>query len=221
MGSSAHAYDPNDNVSVSELRQWMYCPRVVWYGRLMGDSRPTTGAMKVGREAEAERQRLEERRTFAQYGLEACNKRFQVPVVSEKLGLSGRIDCLIELTPVSFEDAIVGIRPLGCKQNDPMFAPVEYKWTYRADQRQNTVQLSAYAMLIESLTGVPVPVGFLVLLPEEEAVRVEIGPGVRRAVKRTLDEAREGLGAPELPEPTLHRGKCQDCEFRRFCNDVW
>ncbi|MCZ7581416.1 MAG: CRISPR-associated protein Cas4 [Fimbriimonadaceae bacterium] len=221
MASSAHAYQPRDTVSVSELRQWMYCPRVVWYGRSMGDYRPTTGAMKVGIEAEAERQRLEERRSFAQYGLEACNKRFQVPVASEALGLSGRIDCLIELTPVSLEDAQVGVRPLNWKVGDPMFVPVEYKWTSRADQRQNTIQLAAYGMILESLTGTPVPLGFIALLPEEEVVRVELVPRVRRAVKCTLDEAREGLSAPELPWPTLHRGKCQDCEFRRFCNDVW
>jgi CRISPR-associated exonuclease Cas4 len=221
MGSSAHVYDPRDIVSVSELRQWMYCPRVVWYGRSMGDYRPTTGAMRVGIDAEAERQRLEGRRTFAQYGLEASTKRFQVAVTSDALGLSGRIDCLIELTNVPLERAMQGERPAGWSDGHPLFVPVEYKWTHTASQRQNALQLTAYALILEEMTGTVVPFGFLVHLPEERAIRMSLSAGLRRTVKHVVTEVRGGLRSPDLPEPTPHRGKCQSCEFRRFCNDVW
>lgn len=172
-------------------------------------------------EAEAERERLEERRTFHQYGIDACNKRFQTLLTSETLGLAGRIDCLIELTRVSAEEAAAGVRPPNWNDREPLFAPVEYKWTHSADQRQNNLQLAAYAIILEELTNSVVPFGFIVLLPEERAVRVSLDSGIRRIVERTLVEVREGLAAPELPPPTPHQGKCQSCEFRRFCNDVW
>lgn len=221
MASSAHAYEPDEQISVSELRQWLYCARVVWYGRSMGAYRPTTGAMRVGIDAEAERERLEERRTFSQYGIDACNKRFQVLVASERMGLVGRIDCLIELTGVSLERAAAGVRPPGWDEREPLFVPVEYKWTFNPNQQQNNLQLAAYGMILEEFTNSVVPYGFIVLLPEEMALRVNLDSGVRRVVARTLDAVRAGLSTPELPSPTPHRGKCQSCEFRRFCNDVW
>jgi len=187
----------------------------------MGAYRPTSNAMKAGIEAEAERQRLEDRRSFAQYGIVGHRKRFQVPVVSATLGLAGRIDCLLELTEVSLEDACEGVRPRNWQEGDPLFVPVEYKSTFRRDQRGNSLQLAAYARLIEEMTHSPVDRGFIVMLPEEEVVEVPLGRGLRQSFDLVLDEVRAGLDGSELPPATPHRGRCQACEFRRFCNDVW
>jgi CRISPR-associated exonuclease Cas4 len=177
--------------------------------------------MRAGIDAEAERQRLEERRTFHQYALEACSKRFQVPVASQRLGLAGRVDCLFELTEVTLEHAAGGVRPAGWEADRPLFVPVEYKTTFRTDRKENVLQLMAYAAILEDLTGTPVPFGFLVFLPEEEVVRVDLGPGLRKTLGVLVDEVRAGLGDAELPPPTPFRGRCVDCEFRRFCNDVF
>ena len=221
MVNETHPYVQADIVSVSELRQWSYCPRVVWYGRSMGDYRPTSGAMKAGIDAEAERQRLETRRGFSQYGITAVDKRFQFSVRSDSLGLAGRIDCLIETTDVTFEEAQAGLRPNEWNWDDPLFVPVEYKTTFRVQQKHNVMQLAAYARMLESLTGTAVPFGFIVMLPEEEVLKIEISSEIKRSLDFLIEEVQRGLVSDELPRPTPHSGKCQNCEFRRFCNDVW
>lgn len=137
-------------------------------------------------------------------------------VNSAALGLSGRIDCLIALTTNSFQDAC-GNPP----DNRPdWFVPVEYKSTFDANQRHNILQLAAYAMMVEEMTATFVPFAFIVLLPQEEAVRIEIGPGIKRQVAALVQTVRAGIMADDLPDPTPHRGKCVECEFRQFCNDV-
>lgn len=211
------SFEPEDRIGASELRQWLYCPRVVWYGRQFGDHRPTSAMMRVGIDEEAERRRLESRRTFAGYGIEAVARHHQVRVWSERLALSGLVDTLLQLSRVSLEEAVAN-------RQDPkeqIFVPVEFKTTTRADQRENLVQLVAYALCLEEMTRTPVRFGFLVLLPDEEVFRQTIGHPIRRTVEQIASDARTGLAGTELPEPTPHRGKCRQCEFRRFCNDVW
>lgn len=211
-------YESRDTVAVSELRQWLYCPRVVWYGRQFGALRPTTAMMKVGIDEEAERRQREVRRTFAGYGLPAVARRSRLPVWSESLGLRGMVDTLLELTPVTLEAACEVPSLDGSQQS---FVPVEFKTTMRRDQRYNLTQLTAYALCIEEMTRTPVTFAFLVLLPSEKVARREILPGDRRRIAALVEDVRDGLAATALPEATAHRGRCLACEFRRFCNDVW
>jgi CRISPR/Cas system-associated exonuclease Cas4 (RecB family) len=35
-----------------------------------------------------------------------------------------------------------------------------------------------------------------------------------------LYEMREMIRKEAMPPPTRHRGRCAECEFRRFCGDV-
>jgi CRISPR-associated exonuclease Cas4 len=173
--------------------------------------------MQIGIDEEAERRRLEARRTFDQYGIEAVSRRNQVPVSSDRLGMRGMVDTLLELSTISLEAAAQEPIPTV----EQLFVPVEFKTTTRSDQRYNTIQLATYSICIEEMTNSPVEYAFLVLLPDEEVIRQSIGPHIRRSVEDLVAQVREGLDGDELPAPPLHKGRCQSCEFRRFCNDVW
>ncbi len=210
-------YAPESTINISEIRQWLYCPRVVWFGRELGDHRPTSAMMRVGIDEEAERRRLEARRTFSQYGIEALARRNQVPVWSERLRLRGLVDTLLELSATTLEQATSS--KVGGKEQ--LFVPVEFKATMRREQRANTVQLATYGLCIEEMTATPVKYGFLVLLPSEEVIKQPLTSGIRKSVQQISSTIKAALEGTELPRPTPHRGKCQCCEFRRFCNDVW
>ena len=43
----------------------------------------------------------------------------------------------------------------------------------------------------------------------------------RQEVLRTLETIRAMIGREGMPGPTPVRARCRDCEFRRYCNDVW
>lgn len=209
---------PSDGfVSVSEVRQWSYCPRVVWHNRWLGERRPQTSRMEEGRADQAERERKEKRRTFAEYRLPAQSRRFNVYLRSERLGVSGVVDAVLELTNRSIDE----VDSQGLDPERPYFAPVEYKSTQERVGRHHLLQLAGCAALLSDITGTSVPFGYFVSLPNGRASRVELSEKAREEFLSCVQGIRNMVVECRMPEPTPSRAKCRDCEFRRFCNDVW
>jgi CRISPR-associated exonuclease Cas4 len=120
-------------IRVSELRQYTFCPRVIWHRVVMGQPTRETPKMELGRNAEDALLRLERRRRLRQYGLEQATRRFHVRLHSERLGLSGVCDLVLDLRPRPDQD---GVKSL----------PVDVKTTRGGVGRHHVVQLAAYAM---------------------------------------------------------------------------
>lgn len=188
------------SLTVTDVKQWLYCRRIVFHSYLLGVRPPRTVAMAEGTRAHEDSEALERRRTLHAYGLADGERRFDVGGTAERLGLGARLDLLIvrqhEAIPVDFKDSR---GPVG---------------------RNHAYQLAAYALIAEELAARSVRRGFIYLIPAKRAVEVPIRPGMRRFVQRALREMRAMLDAETLPPPTRHRGRCTDCEFRRFCNDI-
>ncbi len=53
-----------------------------------------------------------------------------------------------------------------------------------------------------------------------EVTPVRITPKLRQEVLACVEQIREMVVQERMPEPTSRRGRCVDCEFRRFCGDV-
>jgi len=186
---------------VTDLKQFAYCPRVVYYSYCLPLLRPMTFKMKAGIEAHEAASVAEQRRSLRAYGLEAGERRFDVALTSQRLGLSGQVDMVI-LTV------------------DGSAVPVDYKLSKRKPAPHFRLQLAAYAELIEEQWQRPVERGFLYLLPLRRAEVVPITRRLRNRLLVRLDEMREMIETQRMPEPTKQLARCIDCEFRRFCNDV-
>jgi CRISPR-associated exonuclease Cas4 len=63
---------------VCDLRQWTYCPRVVYWRVLVPLATPETHKMKAGREEESLLAALEERRGLRRYGVGVGRRTFDV-----------------------------------------------------------------------------------------------------------------------------------------------
>lgn len=190
------------NLRASDLRQHAYCPRVAFYRATMpGAGPPETVKMQVGREEEDRIARLEARRKLRRYKLSEGVRRYRVPLASARLGVSGICDLVIE-------------SPAGVY-------PVDFKRTTGGVARGHKLQLTAYAMAIEEASGKAVERGFVYLLPTEDAAAVPMDTELREAAAAAARAIREALEAETLPPPTNVRARCQDCEFRNFCNDVF
>lgn len=187
---------------VVDLKQYVYCPRVAYYQIALPDVRPITYKMERGiaeHEAAEERER---RRSLRAYGLEAGERSFNVRLFSAELGLSGELDMLIETA----DERI----------------PVDYKLAQRIGPHYK-LQLMAYARLLEATrpdAARPARRGFLYLIPARRAEEVRFTAGLRRQLDEALAEMRAIATTQRMPAATARRGRCVDCEFRRFCNDV-
>jgi CRISPR-associated exonuclease Cas4 len=186
---------------VNDLKQFAYCPRIVFYQYTMPVQRKATFKMEHGKAVEPRIEHLEHRRTLRAYGLQDGRRQFQVWLRSKRLGLSGRLDMMIT-TP------------------DGIF-PVDFKDTLRRVHDNHRVQLCAYAMLIEDVYQRQVSAGFIYRVPRSDVVAVDMTAELRAETLRCLNAIRVMIRAEHMPSPTSVRARCTDCEYRNYCGDIF
>ncbi|MBN1148567.1 MAG: CRISPR-associated protein Cas4 [Anaerolineales bacterium] len=194
---------------VTDLKQWVYCPRILYYALCLPDVRPVTYKMKAGVEAgQAEAQR-EGRRSLRAYGLSQGRRQFDLRVSSERLGMRGVVDMVVWVDV-----------PIGPKNAAGLeVVPVDYKLS-RTPGEHFKLQLAAYAVMLEESSGGVARQGFLYMIPLRRAQAVRLDGRLRKQLFKALDEMHRMLAGEWMPDPTPRRGRCVSCEFRRFCNDV-
>lgn len=188
-------------VRATDLKQFVYCPRVFYYQVCLPRVRPVTFKMQEGVEAGRSEAGKEERRSLRAYGIAAGEREFDVPLRSERLGLRGEIDMVIT---VSETREVI---------------PVDYKLSRIAGPHFQ-LQVAVYGMMLEEMRGVNVARGFLYEIPLKRAEQVKIDTALRVKAEKAVREMRVILEAERMPPPVRNAAKCVTCEFRRFCNDV-
>lgn len=187
------------DLTVTDVRQHVYCPRIPYYRYTMPLERPVTAKMDLGKEEHESAAAKEARRTLKAYGIKRGERRFGVDLYSHHLRLRGKIDMVI-FTP---QEVI----------------PVEYKMTSGVGLHHK-YQLAAYAMLAEHTCSRTVSRAFAYLTPAKRAVEIPITAAMRDYVRKVLEELRASMEREQLPGPTPYRKRCTGCEYRRFCGDV-
>ena len=188
---------------VTDLKQWIYCPRIVYFTYLMPGLRPVTFKMEAGVAAhEREEARQRRRKPGRLYGLPEAERLEDVKLQSESLGLSARLDLVL-------------------RQENRAW-PVDFKLSRRTGIAVHfKLQLAAYGLMLEDAWGVVSEHGFLYSIPNRRAEIIRFTPRLRNKVQRTVQEIRGCIEEERMPPPTNKRGRCVNCEFRRFCNDVF
>jgi len=184
---------------VTDLKQYVYCPRILYYHVCLPKVRPTTYKMEASVEAHATAQEQEHRRTLRAYGLEQGQRHFNVGLVSERLGMRGEVDLAIE--------------------TETELIPVDYKLSSKMGEHFQ-LQLTAYALMLEDAWGAPVKRGFFYWIPLRRAEEMRITVRQRAKLDEALAVMNTMLLREQMPPPARQRSKCVACEFRRFCNDV-
>ncbi|PYP82753.1 MAG: CRISPR-associated protein Cas4 [Blastocatellia bacterium AA13] len=186
---------------VTDLKEYEYCPRVVFYNTVMPVERKTTLKMERGKDEEFRLDALEKRRSLKRYELASGKRSFHVWLESKRLGLTGKLDLLIS-------------SPRG-------YFPVDFKYSQSRPHRNYAFQLAGYALLVEEAFGAKVETGFIYLLPAQEVVAVEVTPRLKEEAVERLAAIRDMIKDGILPPPTPFRNRCEDCEFRNYCGDVF
>jgi CRISPR-associated exonuclease Cas4 len=192
--------------TVTDLKQYEYCARIVYYTYCLPLIRPTTFKMEAGKQAHEAAPDLERRRTLKAYHLSDGEREFDVWLESEELGLRGRVDMVITRAG---GDGIAG-----------EIIPVEYKDSPGRGGPGWTLQLAAYGVMLESVRHLPVQRGFVYYLPQRRAREFLLTAELKARVVATVLAMQEMVEFERMPLPVSQRAKCSACEFRRFCNDV-
>ncbi len=198
-GARVDPFAPPFRFRVTDLKQWFYCRRIIYWLYVAPVQRRLPRKVVEGTRNHDLITHLEERRTLRAYGLEAGERRFHVSLTSDTLGLTGKLDALLlterERIPVEYKDTLGGVR------------------------LNHRMQLAGYALLLEEGDGPPVHRGMVYLAPERKVVAVKLDSGVKERVREALAAMRRVVEREEWPEAADRWGKCRDCEYLRFCGD--
>jgi CRISPR-associated exonuclease Cas4 len=190
-----------DLIPVTDLKQWAYCPRVVYYHRVMPAPARPTYKMKEGLAAQDLIENLETRRKLREYGFDGTRRRFGLWLENKELGLAGKIDLLLEA--------------------DDEIAVVDFKLTSGEPGRNHRVQLAGYSLLAEAALAFPARRAFLYRIPDNRIFAEPVTEELRQAVKTAVTDIRRMGDTQFCPDPTKVRGRCVECEFANYCADVW
>ena len=186
------------SIPVNLIRQWCYCPRVVYYLELIDIPihRPTW--VKQGKDFHQSEEKLWQRRNLSRFGLQKGKKHYNFLMKSEDLKLHGIADMIIETHNAVY--------------------PIEFKISANNKKRGDILQLAAYGMLAEMYFKKSVSLGFLVgkgkILYE-----VSIDENIRQQVLITRKEIHTMLERGRKPDSSASLIQCSACEYVNFCND--
>lgn len=186
--------------TVTDVKQFVYCGRVIYYERCLPHVRPRTYKMDAGRDEHTDEQKRAARRNFSKHAIGAAERRFDVAVTNEALKLTGLIDEVV-YTP------------------DGEIFPVDYKLAKKVSPNHK-LQLAAYAMLLDAGAARLVTRSFLYLIPLRQMVEIPITAAMRQQVYMLLQQLQETVLQERMPARAPNPNNCIGCEFRRFCNDV-
>ncbi|PIV44289.1 MAG: CRISPR-associated protein Cas4 [Nitrospirae bacterium CG02_land_8_20_14_3_00_44_33] len=186
---------------VSDFKQFIYCPRVVFYNYVMPVEKATTFKMEYGKIAEDGIDKLESRRKLKRYGLSEGVRQFHLQLYSKNLELSGKVDLLIKTTE--------------------SYYPVDFKYTASQPHENHLYQILGYAIILEDIYNCRVDRGFIYLIPKEDAVVFNLTDELKVKAKNMLGDIREMISLQQMPPPAKSKNKCLDCEYRNFCGDIF
>ncbi|MFC3861139.1 CRISPR-associated protein Cas4 [Deinococcus antarcticus] len=187
-------------ITPTELRQWHYCPRVVFFDRCTPVKRRETVLMTSGRDKHQSELVRERRRTLSRYDLTEGERRYDVRLTSITLGLNGELDLLI----VDGQEAY----------------PVEFKHTQRSPDSGHRLQLCAYALLVEAELGLTCPHGYWHSSRTRQTYTIPFDTRLRNRTLKTTQEVRKFIWREQCPPSTSQAVKCLECELKNFCGDT-
>lgn len=191
---------------VTDLKQFAYCPRIVYYRYCWPAVRPVTEKMELGLQAGETEEVREARRSLRPYGLRRGVRHLDVYLASERWNLRGRVDLAIQTD----DNASAA----------PEAIPVDFKLSPGRMGDNLRLQLAGYGVLLEETWGMACRRGFVYFIPRRRAVAVPFGEEMRVRLESTLAVIQAMVDHERMPAPVRERGRCQVCEFRLFCNDV-
>jgi CRISPR-associated exonuclease Cas4 len=188
------------DISVSDIVQYAYCPRKVYFLKTAGYPVAERKKMEYGKGEHTREHRRSGERTQV-YGFERDDVRkvhHGLYVEDSKIGLYGQIDTVVEL-------------------KDGRLVPVEVKYSQFASVFKNwKKQLVAYAVLLEAKFNRKVRRGVLYFPKQRKRIDVDITGEDKEFLLKDMESIRKIVRDEKIPRG---RDRCGYCEMKKFCKE--
>lgn len=196
IGMSMEVYD-GVSIPINLIREWCFCPRVVYYRELLNINVLKPLWVKQGENAHDKIAHLEKRRSFNRYGLDVATRHFNIALKSNQYNIHGIADWVLETS-------------------DSVYI-VEYKLNPNPNSLGHKLQLIAYAMLAEEMYGKTSDISFLV--SQKKSYEITVTEDLREKVVSTVANIKEMLISANKPHSSATDVQCIQCQYLNFCND--
>ncbi|MBI2546942.1 MAG: CRISPR-associated protein Cas4 [Candidatus Aenigmarchaeota archaeon] len=185
-------------ITATDLMNYSYCPRIIYYTEVLRDPQFTTKKEFKGREKEYDYQ-TKAKRTKVVKQYPKLPKLFKAHLVSERLGIKTIVDSIM----------------IDKEKNEAY--PIQAKYSYRPPKlfRGQINQLLMEALLIKECLGYNVPFGFIKFLKSGDLVKVNLSN--KKDVLELLNEVRDVIEGERFPKATVYKKRCIDCCYKSKC----
>ena len=189
-------------ITVNDIKQYIYCPRIPFYSNLLSRTGDVTYGMLAGREFESSLNKSLLTKLFEDLIYDGYKLVKDLILFSAKSMLRGKLDY-----------ALIGRHKA---------YPIEVK--YSNNPGIYKIQLVAYAILLEESLKLKSTKGYFLYKYSHIKMKlscVKITSSDKAKVIRIAEMIRTNIIAGIRPDPTESRAKCNFCEFRNFCDDIF
>ena len=186
------------SIPVNLIRQWCYCPRIVYYIEMFDNAVSRPRWVEQGEKFHTDEEKLWSRRNLSRFGLQKGIRRHNLFMKNSDIGIHGIADMIIET-------------------NEAVYA-VEFKLSAQKKRRGDVLQLCAYSMLAENHFKKPAHTGFLIG-KGRVLYTIAIDRNQREAVSHAATSIRKILTQGRKPDSSATILQCCNCEYINHCND--
>lgn len=188
----------SESIPVNLIRQWKYCPRIVYYREVLHLSAVYPPWVRQGEQFHEEETRLWLRRKLSRFGVQTGKVVFSFSMKSSRHLLHGEADMLIET-----EEEVI---------------PVEFKLSGSMKRRGGLLQLVAYGLLAAETIGKKSSYGFLAI-GKNEIKKIVFDEKFYSELFRAINGIRKLFVDPVKPDSSATMLQCTNCEYLNFCAD--
>ncbi|MHA1252564.1 MAG: CRISPR-associated protein Cas4 [Candidatus Helarchaeota archaeon] len=184
--------------TAEEVRQHIYCPRIVYFRKVQHLYPGQTYKMERGsdlHEEEIRKKKVDEKARFVYY--------YNLYLVDEGLRILALLDCL----ETDGERGVpIDLKTGRCYSNEI--------------KEHHLAQLIVQAILVEMQLELEVKEVRVNYMDEKKVLSKPISMSEKLWVLNEVEKMRKMVESEVIPRPTRHEAKCVDCEYWAYCQGV-
>jgi len=189
------------SITPSELMEYMYCPRFIYYMLYLKIPQQEDKRYKVLRGRDAHMRKKSINKNYLRKKIGVKHKLLDQKLYSQRYRIHGIVDEVLFF-------------------NDGTGAPLDYKFSRFKNRvfRTHKYQAAMYGLLIQDNFKIEVNRAYLVYIRSKNLLKeIKLREDIFKDVNRVLEDIIEIIHKGYYPNPTKYKSRCRDCTYRNVC----
>ena len=186
-------------IPINLIRQYKFCPRIVYFNLLTNIKPVYPRQVNLGSEYHRLQTKMLKSRRFDKLGIEYDEILYEKYMEDYSLGICGIVDlafvCNKTIIPVEFKD-------------------MEKKPSY-----SHVLQLVGYGLLLEKKYDLKFEKAFIIYSNNIKFYKIDITQKHKKDFINIINSCEELLNKAVFPNSSASESKCLQCEYLNYCDD--